>query len=398
MPKRIVGLSDTQVKTTKPKEKDYKLSDGYGLYLLVTPSGGKLWRFQYRFNDKQKLLALGSYPAITLADARKRREDARKLLANGVDPSEIKKAQKSATVSENENSFEIVAREWHAKFTPTWAPAHAKTTIDRLTRDVFLFIGARPIAEIKAPELLAVLRRVESRGAVETAHRVRSICGQVLRYAIATGRAERDIAADLKGAIPPAKKSHLAAVTDPVKVGELLRAIEGFQGSYIVKSALRLSPLVFLRPGELRKAEWSEFDFDAAQWNIPAERMKMKQPHIVSLSEQALAILRELQPLTSTSRYLFPCHRSMARPMSNNAINAALRRMGFTKDEMTGHGFRATARTILDEELQVRPDFIEHQLAHAVRDPNGRAYNRTAHLAERKKMMQLWSDYLDGLK
>lgn len=398
MPKRIVGLSDIQVKTTKPKEKDYKLSDGYGLYLLVTPSGGKLWRFQYRFNDKQKLLALGSYPAITLADARKRREDARKLLANGVDPSEIKKAQKSATVAENENSFEVIAREWHAKFTPTWAPAHAKTTIDRLTRDVFLFIGARPIAEIKAPELLTVLRRVESRGALETAHRVKTICGQIFRYAIATGRAERDIAADLKGAMPPAKKSHLAAVTDPVKVGELLRAIDGFQGSYIVKSALRLSPLFFVRPGELRLAEWSEFDFEAAQWNIPAERMKMKQPHIVPLSEQALAILRELQPLTSTSRYLFHCHRSVARPMSNNAINAALRRLGYSTDDMTAHGFRAMARTILDEVLQVRPDFIEHQLAHAVRDPNGRAYNRTAHLAERKKMMQRWSDYLDGLK
>lgn len=398
MPKRIVGLSDIQVKTTKPKEKDYKLSDGYGLYLLVTPSGGKLWRFQYRFNDKQKLLALGSYPAITLADARKRREDARKLLANGVDPSEIKKAQKTATVAENENSFEVIAREWHAKFAPTWAPAHAKTTIDRLTRDVFLFIGARPIAEIKAPELLAVLRRVESRGALETAHRVKTICGQVFRYAIATGRAERDIAADLKGAMPPAKKSHLAAVTDPVKVGELLRAIDGFQGSYIVKSALRLSPLFFVRPGELRLAEWSEFDFEAAQWNIPAERMKMKQPHIVPLSEQALAILRELQPLTSTSRYLFHCHRSVARPMSNNAINAALRRLGYSTDDMTAHGFRAMARTILDEVLQVRPDFIEHQLAHAVRDPNGRAYNRTAHLAERKKMMQRWSDYLDGLK
>lgn len=391
-------LTDVKVKNAKAGTKQVKLSDSAGMYLLVTVKGGKCWRFKYRFDGKEKNLALGTYPEVSLADARGKRDEARKQLAKGIDPGAVKKAQKAAKGEPDANSFEVVAREWHSKFTPTWAPAHAKTTIDRLTRDVFLFIGARPIAEIKAPELLAVLRRVESRGAVETAHRVRSICGQVLRYAIATGRAERDIAADLKGAIPPAKKSHLAAVTDPVKVGELLRAIEGFQGSYIVKSALRLSPLVFLRPGELRKAEWSEFDFDAAQWNIPAERMKMKQPHIVSLSEQALAILRELQPLTSTSRYLFPCHRSMARPMSNNAINAALRRMGFTKDEMTGHGFRATARTILDEELQVRPDFIEHQLAHAVRDPNGRAYNRTAHLAERKKMMQLWSDYLDGLK
>ncbi len=243
-----------------------------------------------------------------------------------------------------------------------------------------------------------MLRRIESRGALETAHRVRTICGQVFRYAVATGRTERDPAADLKGALPPYKKSHGAALTDPKDVAPLLMAIDGYQGSFVVKCALQLAGMFFVRPGELRNAEWSEFDLDAGIWSIPAEKMKMKQPHIVPLSRQALEILKSLQMLTGRSRYVFPSNRSSQRPMSNNAILAALRRMGYEKDEMSGHGFRATARTILDEVLHVRPDFIEHQLAHAVRDPNGRAYNRTAHLEERKKMMQLWSDYLDGIK
>lgn len=398
MPKRILPLSDLQVKNAKPRDKDYKLSDGQGLHLLITPTGGKLWRFQYRYAGKQKLLSFGAYPSISLADARQRREDARKLLANGVDPGEVRKAQKAATVAETENSFEVVAREWHTKFSGSWSPSHAETTLRRMELDAFPVLGAKPVGEIKATELLAMLRRIESRGALETAHRVRTICGQVFRYAVATGRAERDPAADLKGALPPYKKGHLAAITDPKEVIPLLRAIDGYQGSFVVKSALQLAPLFFVRPGELRQAEWSEIDFEEAEWNIPAERMKMKVAHLVPLSRQALDVLRELHVLTGRSKYLFPCHRSYARPMSNNAINAALRRMGFDKDEMTGHGFRAMARTILDEVLQVRPDYIEHQLAHAVRDPNGRAYNRTAHLAERKKMMQTWADYLDGLK
>ena len=399
MPKRITPLTDLDVKRAKAQEKQATLFDGGGLFLLVTPTGGKLWRFKYRFGSKERLLAFGAYPAITLADARQRRDDAKKMLANGVDPGEIKKAQKAAQGGE-ENSFEVVAREWHSKFAPTWAACHAKTTLDRLARDVFPWLGLRPIGEIKPPELLAVLRRVESRGALETAHRVKTICGQVFRYAVATGRAERDQAADLKGALPPYKKSHLAAVTEPAKVGELLRAIDGFKGSFVVKCAMRLAPLVIVRPGELRQAEWAEIDLDAAEWTIPAERMKVKGQgaHLVPLSSQAVLILRELYPLTGSTRYVFPCHRSTARPMSNNAVNAALRRLGYDKDEMTGHGFRAMARTILDEVLQVRPDYIEHQLAHAVRDPNGRAYNRTAHLTERKKMLQLWADYLDGLK
>jgi integrase len=398
MPKRIQPLSDIQVKNAKPAPKEMKLFDGGGLYLLITPSGGKLWQLKYRYDGKEKKLSFGSYPTLSLADARQRREDARKLLANGIDPGAVKKAQKAATVGENENAFEIVAREWHDKFAHTWSDVHATTLKERLEKDLFPYIGARPIGEIKAPELLAVLRRIESRGALDTAHRIRFMCGQIFRYAIATGRAERDPAADLKGALPPVKYGHRAAPTDPVKIAPLLRAIDEYEGSFVVKCALQLAPLWFVRPGELRHAEWSEFDFDAKQWNIPAEKMKMKESHIVPLSRQAIAILKELQPLTGNGRYLFPCHRSPLRCMSDNAINAALRRMGFSKDEIVAHGFRAMARTILDEVLQCRPDFIEHQLAHAVRDPNGRAYNRTSHLAERRKMMQTWADYLDGLK
>jgi integrase len=398
MPKRIAPLSDIQVSKAKPKDSDYKLNDGFGLYLLVTPTGGKLWRFDYRHEGKRKTMAFGAYPALSLADARQRREDAKKLLTNGVDPGEMKKSLKQAKVALEENSFEIVAREWHSKFSGQWTPGHASTIMDRLTRDVFPWLGTKPVSEVKPVDILAVLRRVEGRGALETAHRIRTICGQVLRYAVATGRAERDAAADLRGALPPVQERHHAALTDPKEVAELLRAIDGFKGTFHVKCALRLSPMLFVRPGELRQMEWAEIDFEVEQWNIPAEKMKMKMAHIVPLCKQAVAILEELQPLTGAGRYVFPCHRSPLRPMTNNAINAALRRMGYTSDDQTGHGFRTMARTILDEVLQIRPDFIEHQLAHAVRDPNGRAYNRTSHLAERRKMMQTWADYLDGLK
>lgn len=398
MPKRIAPLTDIQVRNAKPQGTEYKLMDGYGLFLLVTPTSGKLWRFDYRYGDKRKVMALGAYPAVSLADARRRREDAKKLLANGVDPGELKKAQKAAIVAEAENAFEVVAREWHGKFSVQWSPGHALTILDRLTRDVFPWLGAKPVNDIKPVDILAVLRRVEGRGALETAHRIRTICGQVLSYAVATGRAERDSAADLRGALPPVREKHHAAITDPKEVADLLRAIDGFHGTFHVKCALKLSPMLFVRPGELRQMEWAEIDFEEARWNLPAEKMKMKQAHIVPLCKQAVAILKELQPLTGHSKYVFPCHRTPLRPMTNNAINAALRRMGYTSDEQTGHGFRAMARTILDEVLQVRPDYIEHQLAHAVRDPNGRAYNRTAHLCERKKMMQLWADYLEEIK
>ncbi|GFE57744.1 integrase arm-type DNA-binding domain-containing protein [Geobacter sp. AOG1] len=398
MPKNIQPMTEMRVKTAKPKEKDYKLADGGGLYLLVTTTGGKLWRCDYRHNGKRKTAAFGAYPAVSLTDARQRREDAKKLLANGVDPGEVKKAQKAATVAESENSFEVVAREWHSRQKTIWTEGHAERTMQRLERDIFLTLGNRPIGEITPPELLAVLRRIESRGAHETAHRARFVCGQIFRYAVATGRAERDPSADLKGALTPVKVKHHPAITDPKEVAHLLRAIDGYKGTFVVRCAFQLAPLLFVRPGELREAEWSEFDLDAAERNIPAERMKMRVAHLVPLSRQAVEILRELHALTGRSRYLFPNLRSFHRCMSDNTINAALRSMGFDKDTMTGHGFRAMARTILDEVLQIRPDIIEHQLAHAVKDPNGRAYNRTAHLAERRKMMQTWADYLDGLK
>jgi len=385
-----------KVQKAKSKGKKMTLFDGGGLFLLVTPTGGKLWRFKYRYDGKQKLLALGSYPEISLLDARQKRDEARRQLSKGIDPGAVRKAQKQANIQETE-TFEVIAREWHTRFNSNWTKGHSETIMSRLERDLFPWLGKRPIAEIKAPELLAILRRVESRGALESAHRIRTICGQVFRYAVATGRAERDPAADLKGALPQPQEQHRAAITEPKKVGELLRAIDGYQGSFIVKCALQLAPLVFVRPGELRHAEWSEIDFENAEWNIPGSKMKMKEPHLVPLSKQAVEILTELEKRTGTGRYVFP-GRTSERPMSENAILAALRRMGYDKDEMSGHGFRAMARTILDEVLQVRPDYIEHQLAHAVRDPNGRAYNRTAHLNERRKMMQTWADYLDGLK
>ena len=408
MPKQIAPLTDIQVKNAKPQDKDITLFDGGGLYLLIGKQkydatgkslpASKLWRMKYRYDGKERLLSFGAYPTLSLADARQRREDAKKLLANGVDPGEMKKSLKQARVELEENSFEIVAREWHSKFSGQWSAGHAGTIMDRLTRDVFPWLGAKPVSEVKPVDILAVLRRVEGRGALETAHRIRTICGQVLRYAVATGRAERDAAADLRGALPPVQERHHAALTDPKEVADLLRAIDGFKGTFHVKCALKLAPMLFVRPGELRQMEWAEIDFEAERWNLPAAKMKMKTAHIVPLPRQAIDILKDLQPLTGYGKYVFPCHRSPLRPMTNNAINAALRRMGYTSDDQTGHGFRAMARTILDEVLQVRPDFIEHQLAHAVKDPNGRAYNRTAHLSERKKMMQLWADYLDGLK
>lgn len=398
MPKRIAPLTDIKVRNAKPGEKDIKFFDGGGLFLLVTLRGGKLWHFKYRFDGREKKLSFGTYPEVSLAEAREKRDAARKQVAAGIDPGEARKAEKRTGSEKAANTFEAVAREWHARQKGVWTEGHAIRTMQRLERDIFRCIGARPISEITAPELLSVLRRIESRGAHETAHRARFVCGQVFRYAVATGRAERDPSADLKGALTPLKTKHHAAITDPKEVAALLRALDSYKGSFVVKCALQLAPLVFVRPGELRQAEWAEIDLDAAEWNIPAERMKMKQAHLVPLSDQAVVILRDLQGLTGNSRYVFPSGRSFARPMSNNAVNAALRRMGYGTDEMTGHGFRAMARTILDEVLQVRPDFIEHQLAHAVKDPNGRAYNRTAHLVERRNMMQVWADYLDGLK
>jgi len=391
-----LSLTDTAIRNAKPGAKPVKLFDERGLFLLVTPAGGKWWRLRYKFAGKEKLLSLGIYPDVGLKEARTRRDAARKLLADRIDPGEHRKAAKASRAERAANSFEVVAREWYGKFAPNWAEHHGDRILRRFERDIFPWIGGRPIAEIKAPELLAVVRRIENRGAIETAHRALANCGQVFRYAIATGRADRNIAADLRGSLPPVKAENFAAITDPAKAAVLLRTLDGYQGTLAVACALRLAPLVLVRPGELRKAVWSDIDLDAAEWRYHVT--KTDSEHIVPLATQAVAILRELHALTGSGQYVFPGARTNGRPMSDNAILAAMRRMGITKDEMSGHGFRAMARTILDEVLQVRPDLIEHQLAHAVKDPNGRAYNRTAHLPERKKMMQQWADYLDRLK
>lgn len=389
-------LTDTAIRNAKPGAKPAKLFDERGLFLIVTPAGGKWWRFRYKFDNKEKLLSLGVYPDVGLKDARERRDAARKLLADSIDPGENRKAQKATKQDRAANSFEVVAREWYAKQAPNWAEHHGDRIIRRFERDIFPWIGGKPIADVNAPELLAVVQRIENRGALETAHRALGNCGQVFRYAVATGRAVRDPSGDLRGALPPVKEEHFAAVTEPKQAAELLRTLDGYQGSFTVACALRLAPLVFVRPGELRNAEWAHIDLEAAEWRYTVT--KTDTAHIVPLATQAVATLRELHALTGTGRFVFPGARSNGRPMSDNAILAAMRRMGIGKDEMSGHGFRAMARTILDEVLGVRPDLIEHQLAHAVKDPNGRAYNRTAHLPERRKMMQQWADYLDKLK
>jgi len=391
-------LTDTTIRNAKPKAKAYKIYAGEGLFLLVSPKGGKWWRFKYRVQGKEQLLSLGTYPEIGLKLARERCAQARKDMENGIDPAVNRKAIKFAQAENIENSFESVAREWISKRSSIWADSHTSKIIRRLELDIFPWIGKRPINEIKPPEILSVLRRIENRGAVDTAHRALQNCGQIFRYAVATGRAERDYSADLRGALAPVKESHFAAITDPKDIAVLLKAMDAYHGNVITKCAMRLAPLVFVRPGELRKAHWTEIDLETATWSIPAERMKMREAHMVPLSRQAIEILEELASLTGEGTYLFPSARTSKRPMSDNAILSAFRRMGIGKEEMTGHGFRAMARTVLDEVLHVRPDYIEHQLAHAVRDPNGRAYNRTAHLPERRKMMQDWADYLDKLR
>ncbi len=391
-------LTNTAIRNAKPGEKNRKIFDGRGLYLEISPRGGKWWRLKYRFDGKDKRISLGTYPDVSLKDARERRESARQQIANHIDPSEVRKLEKAARVESLANSFEAVACEWYAKHQPNWKRSHADRVISRLKKDVFPWIGNKPIAEITAPLMLDTVRRIEARGALETAHRVLGICSQVFRYAIATGRAQYNPSGDLRGALPPTKKIHFASVTEPRQVAEVLRALDGYEGTLVVKCALRLAPLVFVRPGELRHAQWKDIDLDNAEWRFLVT--KTETQHIVPLSRQAVDILKELQPLTGRGRYVFPSARDHKgdRAMSDNAILAAMRRMGISKEEMSGHGFRAMARTILDEVLGFRPDFIEHQLAHRVRDPNGRAYNRTAHLPERRKMMQAWADHLDELK
>jgi integrase len=390
-------LTDTAVRNAKPELKPRKLADEKGLFLLIHSNGSKYWRFKYRFGGKEKLLALGIYPDVSLAQARQRRDEARKLLANEVDPGIYKQEAKRARKDMAGNSFEAIGREWYAKHSPNWAPSHGDKIIRRLERDIFPWIGSRPIAEITAHILLTTLRRIEERGALETAHRAHQNCSQIFRYAVATGRAERDPCADLRGALPPAKEKHHPSITDPVAIGELLRAVEGYRGSFVTKCALQLAPLLFVRPGELRRAEWSEVNLENAEWRIPREKMKMRAVHIVPLCVQAVKILRDLCALTGDKKYLFPGVRTPSRPMSENTVNGALRRLGYGKEEMTGHGFRSMASTLLNEQGWNR-DAIERQLAHAERDSVRAAYNYAEHLPERRKMMQAWADYLDGLK
>jgi integrase len=401
-------LTDIKIRNAKPTAKPRKMFDGDGLYLLVSPTKkpgrGKSWRFKYFFDGKEKLLSLGSYPEISLAEARSRRDQARKLIANGIDPAKERQRQKLERAEQIANTVELVAKEWLHRQEGVLAPKTIDMIERRLANDVYPAIGSTPIADLVAREILEkVLRPIEDRGTLETAHRVRGTLSQIMRYGVACGLCERDATVDLRGALKPIRRKHRPAldtdgIPDPAKVGALLRAIDGFDGSPTVKAALRLHPLVATRPGELRHAEWTEIDLDQALWSIPAGRMKMKNPHIVPLSPQALTILRELHQITGKGTYLFPSSRSTARPISNNTLNAALRRLGYDGTEFVSHGWRAIFRTLADEVLQERIDIIEAQLAHQVSDALGRAYNRTSFLKERRALMNRWGSYLDGLK
>ncbi len=384
-------LTDSMVRTAKPKARPYKLKDGGGLYLLVTPGDTRQWRLRYTFGGQESMIALGTYPATSLKAARQKRAEMRTAIEAGRNPA----AEKRALRTSNANTFEVVAREWLAKqpFTPKTC-AKARWTFEDL---LFPFIGTRPVATLTAPELLEVFRRLERRGKIETAHRTKQRVGQVIRYAIATGRAERDPTADLRGALATVKVQNRAALTNPRDIAQLLRAIDGYRGHYSVESAFRLAPLVFVRPGELRAAEWTEVDLDAAEWRIAAHRTKMRRQHIVPLANQAVTMLRDLHPLSGRGRYVFPSPRTFTRPLSDNAITSALRRIGYTGEQMSWHGFRAMASTMLNEK-GFPPDVIELQLAHEERNEVRAAYNRAQRLEERRTMMQSWADFLDELR
>ncbi len=386
-------LSEHQIKAARPQETAYKLTDAEGLSLLVTPSGGRLWRLRYRYAGRESMIGLGSYPATTLKLARERRDAARAQLEAGLNPSSVR-----AEARDRQGvTFEALAKEWLSRQTFT---AKTRSKAEWMLNDLVMpHLGTRPINELTAPEILAVLRRIESRGKLETCHRTKWRIGQIIRYAVATGRAERDPTGDLKGALAAAKTVNRRAITAPRRFGELLLAIDGYVGQGPTWAAMKLAPLVFVRPGELRAAQWSEFslDGDSPEWRIPAERMKMKEEHVVPLSRQAVSVLRELQAFTGRGRLLFPSLRTSVRPISENTLNAALRRLGFSKDEMTAHGFRATASTLLNER-GFAPDLIELQLAHAERNKVRAAYNRAQRLADRRQMMQQWADYLDELR
>lgn len=385
------SLTDPKIKAAKPRQKPYKLTDGRGLHLLVTPTGSRLWRFRYSHAGRESMIALGAYPDVSLKLARDRCDDMRRAKESGTDPAALKRSARA----DQDNTFKGIAEEWLAKQQFEQATREkAEWTFRDL---IFPYIGSRPVKQLTAPEILELLRRLEARGKHETAHRTRQRISQVIRYAIATGRAESDPTRDLRGALTSIEVTSRAAITEPAKVGELLRAIDGYQGDPSTIAALKLAPLVFVRPGELRGAQWQEFDLGAAEWRIPRERMKMGETHIVPLSTQAVDTLRALHPLTGNGKYLFPSLRTRERPISENTLNAALRRMGFTQDEMTAHGFRALASTLLNEQ-GFPPDVIELQLAHQERNKVRAAYNRAQRLAERRQMMQAWANYLDGLK
>ncbi len=392
-----MSLSDTQLRNMKATGKAQKISDGGGLYLHLSPAGGKLWRMAYRFEGKQKTVCFGAYPALSLKEAREKRDESKALLARGIDPSLHKQAAKAASIAETANAYEVVAREWHAKYAPGWTESNAERVLARQAKDVFSFIGKRPIAQISAPELLAVLRKVEERGALDTAHRILQDTSRIFRYAIATGRAERDPGADLKGALPVPRKGHFSTIVDTKEIGQLLRDIDAYSGNLIVRAALRLAPYVFVRPGELRKAEWSEFDLENAEWRIPAKRMKMRVLHIVPLSRQVLGILRDLHPYSGDGPYLFPSVRAKSAPISDMTLLAGLRRLGYSKEQMSVHGFRSLASTLLNEQ-GFNKDWIERQLAHGERNSVRASYNYAEYLPERRKMMQAWADFLDRLR
>lgn len=392
-------LSVTAINNAKPKDKPYKIYDEKGMHLLINPNGSKLWRFDYRFLNKRKTLALGSFSDVSLLQAREKRDAARKLLANSppIDPNENKKAQMASQLSSAENSFEVVAREWWQSHMKNKAESHKNKVIRRFELYLFPWIGNKPINNITAPQMLDVVRRIEKLNKLETAHRALQTAGQVFKYAVQTGRAERDVTVDLKGALPASTVKHMAAFTEPQQIADLLRAIDAFNGTFTVQCALKLSPLVFTRPSELRQAKWKDIDLDAGTWQYLVT--KTKTDHLVPLSRQAVEILRELHPLSGHGEYVFQGGHSPLKPMSESAVNAALKRMGYdTQKDITGHGFRAMARTILHERLNIDPSIIEHQLAHKVPDILGQAYNRTKFIEQRKAMMQLWADYLDELK
>ena len=391
-------LTATAVRQAKGQAKPVKLADGGGLYLLVKPDGHRYWRYDYRYAGKRKTLALGVCPDISLADARKAHQQARETLAKDIDPGDAKRIERITRHLASADSFEAVATEWYESRLADKSDSYRDRTRRLLKNDLYPSLGARPISQITAAELLMALRKVEARGAVDMAHRAKQTAGQVFRYAVATGRAERDPSGDLLGALKSKVKKHYAAITEPVEVGKLLLAIDAFQGTPVVKTALQLSPLLFQRPGEIRGMEWAEINWHEERWEIPAEKMKMRQPHIVPLCTQAIDLLKELHRLTGRGRYVFPSARGGSRSLSENAVRVALRTMGYDNETMMPHGFRAMARTIMDEVLNYRVEWIEHQLAHAVKDANGRAYNRTAHLPQRKEMMQGWADYLGHLK